>query len=78
MTIKSGKITHFKFHLSHTNLHSNTKKCPNVPPEVKQEIRWLLKEKKKEAKAKKSTDIEEIQAELQDTMRGRHRHVIDE
>ena len=46
LKIKSGKITHFKFHLSHTNPHSNTKKCPNVPPEVKQEISRLLKEKK--------------------------------
>ena len=32
---KSGGITHLKFHLSHTDPHSNTKKCPNVPPEVK-------------------------------------------
>ena len=27
---------------------------------------------------KKATNIEEIRAELQDTMGGRHRHVIDE
>ena len=51
--IKSGGITRFKFHLSHTNLHSNTKKCPNVPSEVKQEMKQLLEQKSK-AKAKKS------------------------
>ena len=35
MIIKSGEITRFKFHLSHTDPHSNSKKCPNVPPKVK-------------------------------------------
>ena len=35
MLIKSGRITRFKFHLSHTDPHSNSKKCLNVPPEVK-------------------------------------------
>ncbi|WKA03036.1 hypothetical protein VitviT2T_021173 [Vitis vinifera] len=35
LTIKSGGITCFKFHLSHIDPNSNTKKCPNVPPEVK-------------------------------------------
>ena len=35
MVIKSGGITRFKFHLSHTNPHSNSMKCHNVPPEVK-------------------------------------------
>ena len=75
--IKSGGITHFKFHLSHSYLHSNTKKCPNVPPEVKQEIRQLLDQKNK-AKANKTTDIEEIRAELRGIMGGRHRHLIDE
>ena len=35
MMIKSDGITRFKFHLSHTDPHSNSKKCPNVPPEVK-------------------------------------------
>ena len=39
LTTKSGRITRFKFHLSHTNPHSNTKKCHNVSSEVKQEIR---------------------------------------
>ncbi|WKA04892.1 hypothetical protein VitviT2T_022889 [Vitis vinifera] len=77
LAIKSGEITRFKFHLSHTDPNSNTKKCPNVPPEVKQEIRRLLKEKNK-AKAKKAADIEEIRSELQDTMGRRHRHVTDE
>ena len=31
LMIKSGVITCFKFHLSHMDPHSNTKKCPNVP-----------------------------------------------
>ena len=35
MVIKSGGITRFKFNLSHTDPYSNSKKCPNVPPEVK-------------------------------------------
>ena len=42
LVIKSGGITRFKFHLSHLDPHSNTKKCPNVLPKVKQEIRQLL------------------------------------
>ena len=53
------------------------KKCPNVPPEVKQEIRQLLDQKNKE-KVKKATDIEEIRAELRGTMGGRDRHLIDD
>ncbi|KAL6327522.1 hypothetical protein AAG906_021608 [Vitis piasezkii] len=77
LAIKSGGITRFKFHLSHTDPNSNTKKCPNVPPEVKQEIRRLIEQRNK-AKAKKAVDIEEIRAELRDTMGRRHRHVIDE
>ena len=48
-----------------------------MPPEVKQEIRLLIEQKNK-AKAKKAVDIEEIRAELRDTMGRRHRHVIDE
>ena len=32
LTIKNGEITCFKFYLSHTDPHSNTKKCSNVPP----------------------------------------------
>ena len=35
MVIKSDRITRFKFHLSHTDPHSNSKKCSIVPPEVK-------------------------------------------
>ena len=35
LNIKSGGITRLMFHLSHTDPNSNTKKCPNVPPEVK-------------------------------------------
>ena len=36
LMIKSGGITRLKFHLSRTDPQSNTKKCPNVPPKVKQ------------------------------------------
>ena len=60
MGIKSGEITQFKFHLSHIDPHSNSKKCPNVPLEVKKEIRQLLVEMNK-VKAKKAANIEEIQ-----------------
>ena len=55
LSIKSGGITCLKFHLSHTDPHSNTKKCPNVPPEVKQEMKQLLEQKGK-AKAKKAVE----------------------
>ena len=48
-----------------------------MPPEVKQEIRQLLDQKNKE-KEKKAADIEEIRAELRDTMGGRDRHLIDD
>ena len=51
LSIKSGGITRLKLHLSHTNPHSNTKTCPNVPPEVKQEMKQLLEHKSK-SKAK--------------------------
>ena len=63
LVIRSGGITRFKFHLSHSDPHSNTKKCPNVPPKVKQEMRQLLDQKNKE-KANKAADIEEICVEL--------------
>ncbi|KAL6336514.1 hypothetical protein AAG906_022455 [Vitis piasezkii] len=46
LAIKSGGITRFKFHLSHTDPNSNTKKCPNVPP-VKQQIRRLIEQRNK-------------------------------
>ena len=59
LSIKSGGITRLKFHLSHTDPHSNTKKCPNVPPKVKQEMKQLLEHNGK-AKAKKAADMEEI------------------
>ena len=77
LVIKSGGITCFQFHLSHTGPNSNIKKCPNVPPEAKQEIRRLLEQKNK-TKAKKAVDIEDIRSELRDTMGRRHRHVTDE
>ena len=63
IVIKSGGIIRFKFHLSHTDPYSNSKKCSNVPPEVKKEMRQLLVERNK-AKAKKAANIEEIRAEL--------------
>ena len=63
LMIKSGRITRFKFHLSHMDPYSSTKKCPNVLPDVKQEMKQLLEQKSK-AKAKKATDMEEIRAEL--------------
>ena len=77
MVIKNWGITRFKFHLSHTDLHSNSKKCHNVPPEIKKEMRQLLVERNK-AKAKKAVNIEEIRAELQGTMGGSHRHLFDD
>ena len=63
MVIKSGGITWFKFYLSHTDPHSNRKKCHNVPPEVKKEMRQLLVERNK-SKAKKAANFEEIRAEM--------------
>ena len=77
LNIKSGGITRLKFHLSHMDPHSNTKKCPNVPPEVKQEMKQLLEQKSK-AKAKKAAHMEEIRAELRGTMGGKHHTLIDD
>ena len=77
MVIKRCRITRFKFHLSHTNPQSNRKKCPNMPPEVKNEMRQLLVERNK-TKEKKAANIEEIRAELQGTMGGSHRHLFDD
>ena len=59
LMIKNGEITLFKFHLSYTDPHSNTKKCSYVSPKVKQEMKQLLEQRCK-AKAKKATDLEEI------------------
>ena len=59
MVIKSGGITGFKFHLSHIDPHSSSKKCHNAPSEVKKEMRQLLVQRNK-AKAKKAANIEEI------------------
>ena len=77
LSIKSSEITCLKFHLSHTDPHSNTKKCPNVPPEVKQEMKQLLEQKGK-SKAKKAADMEEIRAELRGIMGGKHHCLIDD
>ena len=73
---KGGGITCLKFHLSHTDPHSNTK-CPNVSSEVKQEMKQLLEHKCK-SKAKKATNMEEIRAELRGTMGGKHHSLIDD
>ena len=76
--IKSSGITRFKFHLSHSDPRSNKKKkCSNVPPELKQEMRQLLNQKNK-VKAKKTADIKEIRAELRGTMGGCRKHLIDD
>ena len=77
LSTKIGGITHLKFHLLHTDPHSNTKKCPNVPLEVKQEMKQLLEHKSK-SKAKKVADMEEIRAELRGTMGGKHHGIIDD
>ena len=77
LSIKSGRITRLKFHLSHMDSHSNTKKCPNVPLEVKQEMKQLLENKSK-AKAKKAVDMEEIRAELRGAMGGKHHTLFDD
>ena len=77
MVIKIDGITLFKFHLSHTDPHSNSKKCPNVSPEVKKEMRQLLVERNK-VKAKKAANIEEIRSELRGTMGGSYRHLFDD
>ena len=77
LSIKSGRITRLKFHLSHMDPHSNTKKCPNVPQEVKQEMKQLLEQKSK-SKAKKAADMEEIRAVIQGTMRRKHHSLIDD
>ena len=77
MVIKSEGIIRFKFYLSHTDPHSNSNKCPNVPPEVKKKMRQLLNERNK-AKAKKAANIEEIRAKLRGTMGGSHRHLFDD
>ena len=77
LSIKSGGITCLKFHLLHTDPHSNTKKCPNMSSEVKQEMNQLLEQKIK-SKEKKTADMEEIRAELRGIMGGKHHSLIDE
>ena len=77
LVMKSGGITRFKSHLMHKDPHNNTKKCPRVPPEVKEEIRLLVHDKQK-AKAKKNADIEEIRSQLRGTMGTHHTHLVNE
>ena len=77
LMIKSGEITRLKFHMSHTDPHSNTKKYPNMSSEVKQEMKQLLEQKSK-TKTIKTADMEEIQAKLRGTMGGRHHNIIDD
>ena len=67
----------FKFHLTHNNLHKNTKKCPRVPPEVKEDIQLMVHDKIK-AKTEKAADIQEICAQLRGTMGASDTHLIDE
>ena len=74
--MKSGGIIRFKFHLTHNDLHNNTKKCPRVPPKVKEKIRLMVHNKYK-AKAKKVVDIQEICAQLCGTMGANDTHLID-
>ena len=75
--MKSGGINQFKYHLAHRDLNNDSKKCPTVPPEVKEKIREMLHEKNK-VEEKKTAHIEEIWAQLCGTMGARHTHVIDE
>ena len=46
LLMNSGGINQFKYHLVHGDPNINTKKYPIVPPEVKEEIREMLHEKK--------------------------------
>ena len=78
MMIKSSGITRFKFHLSYTNPHSSSKKCPNVPLEVKKKKKKELLVQRNKIKPKKAVDIEEIQAELRGTIGGSHRRLVDD
>ena len=77
LLLKSGGIMRFKFHLTYNDPHNNTKKCPRVPPEVKEEIRLMVHDKNK-AKVKKTADIQEICAQLRGTMWASDTHLIDE
>ncbi|RVX08370.1 hypothetical protein CK203_017728 [Vitis vinifera] len=77
LVMKSGGITRFKSHLTHKDPHNNIKKCPKVPPKVKEEIRLLVHDKQK-AKAKKNTDIEDIRSQLRGTMGTHHTHLVNE
>ena len=61
----------------HKDPYNNTKKCPRVPPEVKEEIRSMVHDKTK-AKTKKVVDIQEIHAQLHDTMGANDTQLIDE
>ena len=68
----------FTYHIRiPTQIPKKKKKIPNVPLEVKQEMRQLLDQKNKE-KMKKVADIEEIRAELRGIMWGCDRHLIDD
>lgn len=46
LVMKSGGITRLKFHLSHVNPHSNSKKCLNMPLEMKQQIKMPVTAKR--------------------------------
>ena len=61
----------------HKDSYNNTKKCPRVPPKVKEEIRSMVHDKTK-AKTKKIVDIQEIRAQLHGTMGANDTQLIDE
>ncbi|RVX07719.1 hypothetical protein CK203_021897 [Vitis vinifera] len=61
----------------HKDPHNNTKKCPRVLPEVKEEIRLLVHDKQK-SKAKKNADIEDIRSQLRGTIGTHHTHLVNE
>ncbi|GAV88909.1 LOW QUALITY PROTEIN: zf-BED domain-containing protein/DUF659 domain-containing protein, partial [Cephalotus follicularis] len=61
--MKSGGVTHLKCNLAGNDRQKNVKACEQVPPEVKQEMRLLLK-KKAEQNAKNKNKIKGIREEL--------------
>ena len=76
LSIKSGGIPNVQMSKC-PNVQLWSKKCPNVPPEVKQEMKQLLEQKSK-AKGKKTAHMEEIRAELRGTIGGKHHTFIDD
>ena len=52
LLMKSGGISRFKYHLEHRDPNNNTKKCPIMPPEVKEEIQEMILKKVKKKQRK--------------------------